>query len=81
MTETQTTTVKVQGSKMIGGLGYKPDEKQDGLGKLFVEMTNGTLYEYEGVSQVKFHELLSASSKGKFFLSEIRDRYPSQKVR
>jgi hypothetical protein len=42
---------------------------------LFVQFHKGPVYRYIGVSEQMYHQLLEAPSVGKFFVSEIRDRF------
>ena len=44
-------------------------------GTLQVEYANGSKYNYSGVSQDTFTELLKSESKGKFIHSEIKPNY------
>ena len=48
---------------------------------LFVQFRNGSVYRYEGVPKSVYDSLLQASSKGKYFLRNIRDLYPTTKIR
>ncbi len=43
---------------------------------LVANFKNGTVYRYSGVPHSLFDALLNASSKGAFFNSNIRDRFP-----
>ena len=48
---------------------------------LRVTFKNGGIYEYEGVLQEVVDEMLSASSVGSYFYSNIRMSYPYTKIR
>lgn len=48
---------------------------------LEVEFNHGAVYVYKGVPQDVFEELKAAESKGRFFNSNIRDRYPHTNLR
>lgn len=48
---------------------------------LRVTFKNGGIYEYEGVLQEVVDEMLSASSVGGYFYSNIRMSYPYTKIR
>ena len=43
---------------------------------LFVGFHHGGVYQYEGVPEVMFTELAQASSSGKYFCSEIKNKFP-----
>lgn len=47
---------------------------------LYVTFKNGAIYEYDKVPEWVVRKLLQADSKGKFFWSWIRDRYPYRRV-
>ena len=40
----------------------------------------GGTYEYDGVPQMVWNDLLGAQSKGRYFIAEIRGRYPYHRV-
>ncbi len=42
---------------------------------LEIEFQSGGVYRYYGVPREVFEELLNASSKGRYFLANIRDTY------
>ena len=48
---------------------------------LEVEFKNGGLYRYRDVPREIFEGLLSAASKGRFFLERIRGKYDYERVR
>ena len=48
---------------------------------LTIEFNNGGFYEYYGVPQTIYDELMSAPSKGSFFHRFIRDTYRTVKIR
>jgi len=50
-------------------------------GVLFVQFRNGSIYRYEEVPRSVYDSLLQASSKGKYFLRNVRDLYPTTKIR
>lgn len=43
---------------------------------LEIEFKANRVYLYHGVPASVYHQLMQASDKNAFFLSEIRDRYP-----
>lgn len=48
--------------------------------KLFVRFASGERYLYVGVPADVCRSFLDAESKGGFFLAEIRDRYPYNRL-
>lgn len=62
-------------SSNINNVEYDPDQLI-----LRVTFSNGGKYEYEGVLQEVVDEMLSASSVGSYFYSNIRMNYPYTKV-
>jgi hypothetical protein len=49
-------------------------------GILVIEFKSGGRYRYMHVPEMVFKSLLLAESKGKFFDSNIKDKYPFQKI-
>jgi hypothetical protein len=49
-------------------------------GLLEIGFTNGLRYRYRGVPDVVYEELMTAPSRGKYFLRKIRDAYPAERV-
>lgn len=47
----------------------------EGKRVLIVEFKHGGVYSYSDVPQVIFEQMISAPSKGSFFLENIRDAY------
>ena len=47
---------------------------------LEVEFNNGAVYQYSGVSQSIYENLMTATSKGHYFNVNIKDRYSCIKV-
>lgn len=62
-------------SSNLAAIGYDPDTEI-----LEVEFLNGSVYEYKNVPQVVYDELMSSSSHGTYFNSQIRNTYPSAKI-
>ena len=58
-------------STLIKSIGYDTT-----LSELEVELQNGLVYRYAGVPEFLYHGLALAGSKGAFFNTRIRDRYP-----
>lgn len=48
--------------------------------KLFVRFTSGEQYVYVGVPGEVCRSFLDAESKGRFFVDEIRDQYPYNRL-
>ena len=63
-------------SSMLRSAGYDPERSI-----LELEFTNGRIYRYFGVPQEIVAELLTAESKGRYFLAQIDDLYPYLQVR
>lgn len=51
-----------------------------GTGTLHIDFTDGTSYEYSGVSPLVYANLLRVSSKGWFFNRYIRNSYSFERV-
>lgn len=62
-------------SSQIRSVGYNPELKV-----LDVEFGNGYVYQYSGVSQELFDQLMAAESIGKFFLQNIRPIFECHKL-
>lgn len=63
-------------STAIRTIGYDADRA-----KLQVQFVSGEHYVYVGVPAEVHRSFLDADSKGRFFLDEIRDCYPFNRVR
>ena len=61
--------VKVE-SSTIGRIGYDLATHA-----LLVEFKNYSVYVYDGVAEEVYEKFVSAESKGKFFASDIKDKY------
>lgn len=62
-------------SEAIHDISYDPERS-----KLFVRFRDGHRYVYVGVPGEVHRSFLDADSKGAFFVREIRDRYPYNKL-
>jgi hypothetical protein len=60
----------------IRSVGYDVDR-----GILEVEFHSGSIYQYSGVPEHEYKGLVSASSKGRYLNTHIKDRYTYIKVR
>ena len=49
------------------------------LDNLVIKFNNGGIYEYKGAA-VEFENLLNASSKGKYFHENVKNKYPYLKI-
>ncbi len=58
-------------STMLHAVGYDPE-----LRVLEVIFNSGSIYLYRDVPQDVYDGLMSADSKGQYFLETIRERYP-----
>jgi lysyl-tRNA synthetase class 2 len=65
--------VKLQ-SSLLSAVTYSIERKT-----LKVEFTHGEVYLYTKVPLSVYQDLVTASSKGRFFNSEIRDGYPYER--
>jgi hypothetical protein len=52
----------------------------DWSGTLTIEFHSGGVYEYYGVPASEYHDLLNASSHGKYFHAQIKDRYACRQI-
>lgn len=62
-------------SSNLASVGYNKSKKI-----LEIEFTHGGVYQYFEVPGEVYSKLLSAESAGKFFNSEIRDKFSSKRV-
>jgi len=62
-------------SSMMRSAGY--DETH---AVLEIEFVTGNVYRYHAVSQREWHGLMEAPSKGRYFDTHIRDKYPARRV-
>ncbi len=62
-------------SSSIRSLGYDPKKKI-----LEIEFQSGEVYDYFEVPEEVHKEFIEADSRGRYFMSNIRGRYVSQKL-
>ena len=62
-------------SSNVKAIGY-----DDRTQTLEVEFLNGRVYQYYDISENMHNQFMQASSKGKFFLTYIKDQYPYSRV-
>ena len=62
-------------SSLVTSAGY-----ESATNTLELELTDGTLHRYRGVSASVYAELLAATSIGAYFNHAIRDTYPHEKL-
>ena len=62
-------------SDNIQSIGYDPTHQI-----LEIEFKGGRIYRYSGVPLEKYERLMSSSSKGGYFHSNIKDRYPCSRL-
>jgi len=55
-------------SSNIDSIGYE-------AGTLEIKFKSGNIYQYQGVPEHVYHELMAAPSKGSYFADHIRDNY------
>lgn len=61
-------------SSDLASVGYEYDT-------LYIRFNSGGLYAYYGVPVEVYNELLSASSKGKYFHARIKNLYSYKRIR
>ena len=62
-------------SSNIVSAGYEPSSET-----LEIEFANGGVYQYYNVPSSIYEEFLAADSKGRFLISQIKDRFPYARV-
>lgn len=62
-------------SSNIKSVGYDQDTET-----LEIEFVSGAIYEYPGVPPSVHDGLMSAGSHGRYFASEIKDRYDGRRI-
>jgi KTSC domain len=65
----------IEDSTTIRGIRYEA-----GRHRLVVRFVDGDEYAYVGVPGEVHRSFVEADSKGRFFVAEIRDRYPYNKL-
>jgi hypothetical protein len=65
-------TMHLVDSTLLHSVGYMD-------GKLYVKFLNGARYSYSGVPIEVFNDFMAAESAGKFFLTKIKNQYPTTK--
>jgi hypothetical protein len=63
-------------SSNIRSVGYDPGSR-----RLEVEFLSGGIYQYSGVPESVYQQFIRTASKGSYFHSHIKDRYPWSQVR
>lgn len=62
-------------SSNLAEVGYNGEQKM-----LFVKFTSGAIYGYTEVEREVFDQLLSADSKGKFFIANVKNSFNYERV-
>ena len=62
-------------SSNLCSVGYDPASKT-----LEIEFHSGGIYQYTGVAETSYRQLMAAPSLGKFFHAHIKDVYPTTRV-
>lgn len=62
-------------SSNIRSFGYDSDS-----GTLEIEFKNGAVYQYSGVPQSEYDDLIAAASHGTYFNAHIKNVYPFVKL-
>ena len=63
-------------SSNIASVGY-----DDGSSTLEIQFRTGKIYQYDHVPRAVYDALMSASSHGVYFNSQVRDSYRTRQVR
>ncbi len=63
-------------SSLIKSIGYNPLTEQLSV---VLHTAPTTIFNYDGVSRATVNDFTAASSKGQFFNSKIRGRFPTSK--
>jgi hypothetical protein len=63
-------------SSNLHSVGYDPDTQT-----LEIEFSTGGIYEYYGVPDTAYRQLMTAPSHGKFFHAHIRNVYRYRKIK
>lgn len=62
-------------SKMLSATAYDAPRRQ-----LYVRFRSGEVYRYFTFPAERYQEFLNAESRGQYFLSHIRNRFPYQRL-
>jgi|LSQX01.2.fsa_nt_gb hypothetical protein len=62
-------------SSNLRNIGYDTDKKV-----LYVEFLTGGVYEYSNVEESVYEGFLKAPSPGRYFFSEVRNKYEHKKI-
>jgi len=62
-------------SSNVASIGY-----DEGSETLEVEFVDGSIYQYYGVPQNLYEQMIQASSKGRFLHAYIKNAYPYSRV-
>jgi hypothetical protein len=68
-------------SSNIASVGWEPDQEGSVTGTLEVEFRSGHVYEYEGVPESEYENLLGASSVGRYMAKNITGHFDERLVR
>jgi len=63
-------------SSDLQSVGYDPDTQT-----LEIEFKSGGIYQYYGVPETIYRQLITAASHGKFFHAHIKDKYRFRKIK
>jgi len=62
-------------SSNLHSVGYDLQSKS-----MEIMFLGGGIYQYSGVTEDRYRGLMCAGSKGSYFASYIKDRYPTRKI-
>lgn len=65
----------VQGSSFISGAGYDPDSQT-----LTLQFSDGKTWEYRGVDDGTYNEMMQSDSMGRFFHARIKGQYTGKRA-
>jgi hypothetical protein len=63
-------------SSLLRSVGYDPVTEV-----LELELRNGRIYQYFGIDELIYHELIASPSRGRYFNESIKDAYPYRRVK
>ncbi|EJK9766270.1 KTSC domain-containing protein [Salmonella enterica] len=67
---------KMVSSSDLRSVGFDPE-----LNVLEIEFNSGGIYMYSGVPEYVYQDLMTASSKGRYFHANIKDKYSTYVIR
>jgi len=65
----------IRSKEIVGSSNISQIDFDEFLGTMTIGFTNGSVYEYYGVSAELYEQFISAPSIGKFFQSNVRTKF------